>query len=137
VSIQDLIPMLNVEDVERSVAFYQEVLGFELGCPEERIREWRWASLRKNGANLMLAEMGGPGLSAPRQGQPPEDAWPAEFYFYIKGVEAFHAVLREKGQSVSGLQVTFYGMKEFRLHDPDGHRLCFGEDTEEPAPEGH
>jgi hypothetical protein len=30
---------------------------------------------------------------------------------------------------VGELSTTFYGMKEFRLEDPDGYELCFGQDV--------
>jgi hypothetical protein len=33
---------------------------------------------------------------------------------------------------VGKLYVTFYRMKEFSLLDPGGHRLTFGQDTDEP-----
>ena len=34
------------------------------------------------------------------------------------------------------LRVTYYGMQEFELRDPDGYWLWFGEDTDEPPTEG-
>jgi uncharacterized glyoxalase superfamily protein PhnB len=37
------------------------------------------------------------------------------------------------GLTVPDLEVTFYGLTEFRLTDPDGNRLWIGQDTSAPA----
>jgi len=39
----------------------------------------------------------------------------------------FHRHARENGLSVPELDVTFYGMTEFRIEDPDGNRLWIGQ----------
>ena len=57
------------------------------------------------------------------------------FYFYPDDVQALHAHVVSQGIDATPLHVTFYGMKEFSMQDPDGHMLCFGQETdEEPAP---
>jgi hypothetical protein len=38
-----------------------------------------------------------------------------------------HSVLRRNGIDVPELSVTFYGMTEFRIDDPDGNRLWIGQ----------
>jgi uncharacterized glyoxalase superfamily protein PhnB len=43
-----------------------------------------------------------------------------------------HAEAKRKEFQVSDLRVTFYGMKEFEVRDPDGHILWFGQGTDEP-----
>jgi uncharacterized glyoxalase superfamily protein PhnB len=47
-------------------------------------------------------------------------------------VVALHAEAKGKAFQVSDLRVTFYGMKEFEVRDPDGHILWFGQETDEP-----
>ena len=53
-----LIPELEVEDLERSLAFYTGVIGWTVAYarPEER-----FVFLELEGANLMLEETAGPG----------------------------------------------------------------------------
>jgi hypothetical protein len=40
----------------------------------------------------------------------------------------YHRQLRSSGLNVPDLQVTFYGMTEFRLDDPDGNWLWIGQE---------
>ena len=54
-------------------------------------------------------------------------------YFYPDDVTAYHRDARAKGLDVPDLEVTFYGMREFRIDDPDGNRLWIGQ-TEETVP---
>src|SRR4029453_14552822 len=49
-----LTPMLHVADVERSLAFYRDHLGFMLVSPEAALREYGWAHIRRDGVDLML-----------------------------------------------------------------------------------
>ena len=59
--------------------------------------------------------------------------WPTIFYFYPDDIEALYSHMADKGFSVTPLEITFYGMKEFSVQDPDGHLLSFGEDVDETA----
>ncbi len=64
-----LVPELDVSDIERSLAFYINVLGFSVlwSRPEER-----FAYLDFEGAQLMLQDAAGPGRrfrTAPRAAQ--------------------------------------------------------------------
>ena len=56
----------------------------------------------------------------------------AIYYFYPENVVDLHAEVKQKEFQVSDLRVTFYGMKEFEVRDPDGHILWFGQETDEP-----
>jgi uncharacterized glyoxalase superfamily protein PhnB len=125
-----LVPMLHVSDIEQSLAFYRDGLGFTLRSPESAVREWKWAHLTCDGVELMLAggRTGGPIRLPSSTG---ED-WPAMYYFYPDDVAALHGALRAKGLAVGDLSVTFYQMKEFSCLDPDGHMLTFGQGTDEP-----
>ena len=41
----------------------------------------------------------------------------------------YHRQVRKNGVTVPELDVTFYGMTEFRINDPDGNRLWIGQNT--------
>ena len=55
---------------------------------------------------------------APRQGV---------IYLYPDDVVEFHRQLRSNGVKVPDLDVTFYGMTEFRIEDPDENQLWIGQ----------
>jgi catechol 2,3-dioxygenase-like lactoylglutathione lyase family enzyme len=109
-----LIPMLPVKSIPRSVEFYEK-LGFSVERREDR---WGWAMLRFDDCRLMVDQSINRHPSAPRL---------SVVYLYPKDVVDYHAQVRTRGLEVPDLGVTFYGMKEFRMHDPDGNQLWIGQ----------
>ncbi len=47
-----LIPMLRTWDIQESISFYTDVLGFDCASYSE---EWGWASLKREEVEIMLA----------------------------------------------------------------------------------
>ncbi len=126
-----LIPMLNISNIEQSLAFYNKALEFEIVSPAETVKEWRWATIRSGEVELMLSESRCE--SEPQKTIDPhsDTSWPTIFYFYPDDVDALYAHVRQMGYQPTKLEVTFFGMKEFSLQDPDGHLLSFGQDADE------
>ena len=50
-------------------------------------------------------------------------------YLYPENIVEYHRQVRRNGLAVADLDVTFYGLTEFRLDDPDGNRLWIGQST--------
>jgi hypothetical protein len=48
-------------------------------------------------------------------------------YLYPENIVEYHRLVRSNGLTIPDLDVTFYGMTEFRLDDPDGNRLWIGQ----------
>jgi catechol 2,3-dioxygenase-like lactoylglutathione lyase family enzyme len=109
-----LIPMLPVRSIPASVAFYQK-LGFSV---EKRNDDWHWAMLRFDECRLMVDQSINLHPDAPRQ---------SIIYLYPEDIVEYHRQVRESGVTVPDLDVTFYGLTEFRLDDPDGNRLWIGQ----------
>jgi catechol 2,3-dioxygenase-like lactoylglutathione lyase family enzyme len=109
-----LIPMLPVGSMPASVEFYQK-LGFSV---ETRNDDWGWAMLRFDDCRLMVDQSINKHLGAPRL---------SVLYLYPENVAQYHQQLRTNGLTIPDLDVTFYGMTEFRFDDPDGNRLWIGE----------
>lgn len=119
-------PMLSVTDINKSLEFYQAALGFKRLNSEHELQEWKWALIKSGEVKLMLTQNGGP---VHPEG---EHDFNTVFYFYPDDVVSLYEKLKKEGHPVTDLIVTFYGMKEFSLKDPDGHYLSFGQDTDEP-----
>ena len=50
-----------------------------------------------------------------------------DLYVYVEDVEELHEELAERGAEILGGPVnTEYGMREFRVRDPEGYILAFG-----------
>jgi len=90
-------------------------LGFRT---EERNDSWRWAMLSLGDCRLMVDESINVHPDIPRT---------SVLYLYPDDVSEFHEQLRRNGVVVPDLEVTFYGMTEFRIDDPDGNRLWIGQ----------
>ena len=127
-----IVPMIHVEDIERSIAFYR-LLGFEVGnyVPREpgEPKHWAWlfapkASSWKRGPNLMLT-----------RSECAIDAHAQEVLFYLYAVDlpALRSHLLASGVDASEIEYPDYLPKgEIRVLDPDGYRLMIaqaGENT--------
>ena len=115
--LRTVSPILPVADVAASIRFYREVLGFRIG--------WTWgdpptvASVCRDQVELMLERTG--------EGRP---ASTAKVYLTTSGVQPFHdAAVAAGARVLVPLSVRDYGMRDFRLVDPDGNELSFGEPT--------
>lgn len=113
-----IIPMLPVKSMPASVDFYCRLLGFEV---EKQQDEWGWAMLRFNDCRLMLDQSINvhPGLFRE-----------TVLYLYPDDIAAYHDQIRSRGLAIPDLNVTFYGLTEFRINDPDGNRLWIGQQTQ-------
>jgi uncharacterized glyoxalase superfamily protein PhnB len=106
-----LIPMLPVRSMPVSVEFYQNMLGFKV---ERRNDDWGWAMLCFDECRLMVDQSINAHPEAPRQ---------SILYLYPDSVVEYHKQVRKNGLAVPELEITFYGLTEFRISDPDGNRL--------------
>ena len=125
--ITELVPMLLCEDVQETLAFYTDVLGFEVRDRMDDVGRSGWASLQCGGARMMLASP----TYIPAAPQVDGRFTQALHYLYVDDVEALHSSVVERGWPATDLVVRFYGMQEFETADPAGHMLVFGQDTDE------
>ncbi len=109
-----ITPLLPVRSMPASVGFYEK-LGFHV---EQRNDDWRWAMLCSGDCRLMLDESINAHPGIPRT---------SVLYLYPDDISEFHRQVRRNGLVVPDLAVTFYGMTEFRIEDPDGNRLWIGQ----------
>ena len=109
-----LIPMLPVRSMPASVEFYQK-LGFSV---EQKNDDWRWAMLCFGECRVMVDESIDIHPGVPRY---------SVLYLYPDDIVEYHKQVRKNGVAVPELDVTFYGMTEFRIDDPDGNRLWIGQ----------
>ena len=109
--------VLAVHDVKRSARFYVDVLGFEVVSQPDG-----WIFVKKDQCMIMLGEC-------------PEDMHPSELgchnyfaYLRVDDVDAYQAqVRRAGGEMVGEVADQPWGMREFGLRTPDGHRIRIGQ----------
>lgn len=109
-----LIPMLPVQSLDRSAAFYEK-LGFKV---EQRNDSWGWAMLSFGDCKIMIDR------SINTQ---PGSQRDAVLYLYPSDIREYHRQVLSTGLSIPDLDTAFYGLTEFRLDDPDGNRMWIGQ----------
>ncbi|MDL2300619.1 VOC family protein [Clostridiaceae bacterium OttesenSCG-928-D20] len=121
---------LMVESVDKSIAFYKDVLGFSevLSVPGKN-NELQFAILSKDGLVLMVQEKNNlieeyPVLDTPRV-QPS-----VSLYIAVDNLDALYDDLKAKYSINTQLHTSFYGAREFAITDVDGYVLTFTEHKE-------
>ena len=118
--LESATPVLRSADYPRSRDFYRDRLGFRL--VEEGGSPPRFGIFKRGGSVLFIDSWNG-GRDGAAEG------WDA--YLHVAGLEALLAELQAAGvEIVRPIETTVYGMREFELLDPDGNRICFGEDAD-------
>jgi catechol 2,3-dioxygenase-like lactoylglutathione lyase family enzyme len=121
--------VLQVADVETSSRWYADVLGF---IPDTfpKSPPYSFAILRRGEAEIMLqcaetrrAE------SFSACGGDPDFVW--SVYLRVDGTSVLDvaAAVEKKTRLLRGPERMFYGLVEFELCDPDGHRVCVSGQT--------
>lgn len=119
-----LTPNLMVEDVDRTVDFYRDVLGFTLAATAPEQRPFDWAMVSSGGAELMFQSR--PSLS----GEVPalrdrKIGGALTIYIEVEDVEALYAQVKDRLPIVVDMHDTFYGACEFSAQDCNGYILSF------------
>jgi catechol 2,3-dioxygenase-like lactoylglutathione lyase family enzyme len=110
--------VLAVPDLDRSAAYFRDVLGFHISWEEGT--EWRLA--QRDRVRIML-------------GHCPTDMSASETgshnlfgYLSVNDVDALHVELTGRGAQCSAPTDRPYGMREIMVTTIDGHRILFGQD---------
>ncbi len=123
-TIESVSPFFIVANVERSIAFYRDRLGFEVTFQQSAPpkQEPFFAILRRDGAMLFVKGSGDPLPNPKRYDWARWDA-----YLGVPDPDALAAELAAQGVAFAEpLQDTHDGLRGFELSDPDGHVLFFG-----------
>lgn len=107
---------LAVEDMARSVAFYQTAVGLELlyGGPGETFTSFRAGD---GYINLVLVS-----VTAPER----ETSWWGRIILYVDDVDATYQRFTGAGETPSSVpEDAPWGERFFHIADPDGHELSF------------
>jgi catechol 2,3-dioxygenase-like lactoylglutathione lyase family enzyme len=115
-------PFFIVSNVDRTVAFYRDRLGFEVTFQEPEQNPF-FAVIRRDGAQLLVKSVDAPPL--PNSRRDGAARWDA--YVYAPDPDALAAEFSAHGAAFSvPLQDTHDGLRGFEMHDPDGYVLFFG-----------
>jgi predicted enzyme related to lactoylglutathione lyase len=113
--------VLAVRDLPVSTRFYTEVLGFQ----RDQVEAPGWSFVSKEAFTLMLGECADE-VAAAEVGN---HAWFARVM--VDGLDDYYEEVASRGANViSPPADRAYGLREFVIRTPDGHRLMFAERLE-------
>jgi catechol 2,3-dioxygenase-like lactoylglutathione lyase family enzyme len=135
IEARGLCPLLQVFDMPTSLAFYRDVVGFNVTMQSQPDDECDWCMLQLGDAYLMLNTAYERDLR-PGRPDPARIAAHDDTGLFIRcpDVDAAYAHLRARGVALDPPKVAPYGMKQLYLKDPDGFVICFQWTAEKAGP---
>lgn len=121
--IREMVPLLSVEDPERSIGFYTRVLSFQVTQDVRAGGRTIRAMLQNGAVKLMISVPDDPG-SAGRRQHPSRHV--TVLYLFVESARSCRTALRAQGIETGEMEIGPYGIEEFRLRDPDGHEIAIG-----------
>ena len=127
ISVRGMAPLLEVFDMPASLAFYRDVLGFEVVGRSGPDDNCDWVLLRLADVHLMLNTAYEDNNERP----PTPDASRVKahhdtaLFFSCPDVDETYDYLRGRGIDLKPPKNAPYGMRQLYLRDPDGFNLCF------------
>jgi catechol 2,3-dioxygenase-like lactoylglutathione lyase family enzyme len=124
--------LLQVFDMPMSIAFYRDVLGFEIvtTSPPRGRDDFDWGLLRRDGLQLML------NTAYELHERPPAPVsariaahGDTAIFFSCRDLDAVYAHLRAHGVEAHPPKDAPYGMRQLWLHDADRYVICFQRPT--------
>jgi len=115
-----VVPMLCVEDVSSTIAYYRHVLGFEEIQTMDHDGVVQWAELSFNGARVWLV--------------PAEDGeelmLTGMLYFMVDDVDTRADEVAGRAEVLYGPEEKPYGLKELAVRDVNGYTLVFAQEID-------
>ena len=110
--------VLAVRDLKVSTEYFTQVLGFE----RDPVDAEGWSFLTRDNFRVMLGE-------CPDERPAAELGNHSDFaYLYVDGVDQFYEEVAARGAEILSAPANKpWGLREFGLRTPDGHRLTCGE----------
>lgn len=117
VTLDRVVPVFPVADVQAAVSWYQAALEFEASFiyqDNESDASWNYAVLINDSVEIHVSK---------KLTNDETLTSPANCYVFVIDIEPLHRHLVQVGTDVSELEELPWGNVECRLHDPDGNRL--------------
>ncbi|MDT7044038.1 glyoxalase superfamily protein [Candidatus Nitronereus thalassa] len=113
-------PVLRVANYPKARAYYVDKLGFQVA--EEGGDPARFGIIQR-GRCILFLDSWHEGKESSGQ------VWDA--YIHVSNLQELFKEFESAGATIARpITKTVYDMLEFEITDPDGNRLCFGEDTD-------
>jgi catechol 2,3-dioxygenase-like lactoylglutathione lyase family enzyme len=124
--LNKLTPNLIVSDVARSVAFYRDVLGFQVQQTVPDAAPFVFAIVTSGSVEIFLNARDAAVQEYPAFRDRPIGGT-LTLFIEVAGIRDVHAAVASKVEIVMPIEDKWYGMTEFAFVDPDGYVITFAE----------
>lgn len=110
--------VLAVRDLKSSARFYTETLGFSI----DPVTPEGWCFLSRGACRLMLGEC--------PDALPASETGDHSYFAHVEvdEIDSYHSFVAERGaEIIQELADKPWGLREFAIRTPDGHRINFGQ----------
>lgn len=121
-----LTPNLLVASVERSLAFYIDVLGFTRGMTVPDASPFVFAAVTSGAVEIFFNEAATAVKEYPAFAGRPLGAT-GTMFIEVTRIDGLHDRVKTQTKIVMPLVTQFYGMREFAIEDPDGYVITFAQ----------
>ena len=126
--LKKLTPNLVVSNVEKSVAFYRDVLGFTVAFTVPDQSPLVFAAVQSGDIEVFLNAAETAVAEYPAFKDRPIGGT-LTMFIEVVDIGGVHASLQDRVKVVMPIEKKWYGMTEFAFEDPDGYLITFAERT--------
>jgi catechol 2,3-dioxygenase-like lactoylglutathione lyase family enzyme len=120
---RQLTPLLKTLDLAQTVAFYVDILGFQVTVLHPTHAP-DFCILTRDDTELSFYQDSREAEKTPQL--------TGQLYFDVADVTALYTTLKDRLTIIWGLEVYSYGRREFAIKDCNGYILAFSEPTTDP-----
>jgi uncharacterized glyoxalase superfamily protein PhnB len=122
---EGLIPVLICQQIENTLAFYQQALRYIIIQQSHDAQgQLQWAHLKSDNTTLMLQRRTDDHTAQAQAGN-------IMLHYYTSDILAQQRYMRANGIVVGEIDTTPYDMKQFYVTDPEGNLLSIGQRAED------
>ncbi len=115
---QPIVPMIWTKELNETVDFYCDILGFTCGKYSE---DWGWAAIHKDDCEIMIAK--------PNENTPFERPYfSGTFYIKTDDVDVLWNQIKDKVKIAYEIEDFDWDMREFAIYDNNSYMIQFGQD---------
>lgn len=125
-SLTSLTPNLIVSNVEQSITFYRDTLGFEVQTTVPDFTPYAFAIIMAGDVRILLNAPEAAVTEYPVLGGRPLGGT-LTLFIEVRGIRDLYEQLRARVTIVMPIEVKWYGQTEFAFADPDGYVITLAE----------
>ena len=127
--MKKLTPNLMVIDVNKTIDFYKNILGFKTIMTVQEEGVFQWAMMKNGNVEVMFQSKENLSKEIPEL-ESKEIGGSLTLYIDVPDVKTLYEKVKGKVTIVQDMHATFYGTSEFSVKDINGYILAFAQSNQ-------